>query len=237
MAFTKTQTGVANSAVSGTTVLATFASNPGTGHLVCVGLLFFDGGTTPPTYTVQDGNGNTYTNEAHTSGATNMDTAGWVGMAYLANTPSNAEKNITVTFNRTIAAAVIWIDEFQPSTGTPTYDNGAFANGTSAITTPSIPVAGANELVYAVACDADTVTAVSSAWTLNQGGLVFGCGAEWILDVSAATAVGFSGSAGNVYNAVGMSFKMVTATGGGGPLVNNGELVNGSLIRGGRLAS
>lgn len=206
-AFTKAQTGVGNSATGGTTVSVALASNPAAGSLVCVGILFYDGGTTPPTWTTQDGNSNTYNNAA-SSGATNMDTAGWIGQSYLANAPSNAEKTITVTFNKSNVVAAIWVDNFTPSTGVPAFDNSASANGSGTINTPSIPVAGSNELVYSTVCDANDSGTTSGAWTINEGGKFFANGSAWILDVSANTSVGWTGTIGNAYNAIGMSFSM-----------------------------
>ncbi len=212
--FSKAQTGVAASS-SGTTVSVSLASNPQPGHVVCVGLGFYDGGASATTVSVSDGNGNSYTIEGHGSGSTNVAAVGQAFLAYLANTPANADKTITATFGRSSVVVAIWVDDFAPSSGVPTYDNGAFASGTGAITTPIIPVSGPNELLYALALDANDAQPAQSPWTNNEGGATgsgignTGWFASWILSASANTAVKYPGTSGNAYNAVGMSFKIV----------------------------
>ncbi len=204
----KAQTGVTSGiVVPGTTATCTFASNPAPGSLIAVGLLFYDGTVSPPTFTVQDANSNIYTNSPDDSGASSMNDAGWIGQAYRLSAPSNADKAITVTFSKTFVVAAIWCDNFTPPTGkTATSDDTAFATGIGTINTPTITVSGYNELVYGTASDSNDVNAVTGAWTQNEGGKNFGNSSEWILDVSANTAVGYAGTAARAYNALGMSF-------------------------------
>lgn len=212
--FTKRQNGVAGTATSGLTVSATLGSNPTTGDTLCVGVLFYDGTTTAPTFTVQDGNSNNYTVESHNTGATNMADAGYLGQAYLVNAPANADKVITVTFSKACSIAAVWVDDFAVSGGTSAYDNGAVGNGATAITTPTIPVAGSNELLYCVVADSTDVGAANSPWTGVDGGNQFGCWAGYDLSASSNTAVNFAGSGGGtVYNAIGMSFSFTASSG------------------------
>lgn len=213
-AATKAQTGVRNNTTGTALTLAcTFASNPATGSLVAVGLLFYDGTNSPPTYTIQDGNGNVYTNSPDTSGASLMNDAGWAGQGYLLSAPANADKVITVTYSKNYSgAAAIWCDNFTPPAGTTaSRDSSAFATGSGAINTPTITVSGANELVYGTATDSSDVGSVTGAWTESEGGKIYGNSSEWILDVSANTAVGFTGTAARGYNAIGMSFSFAAA--------------------------
>lgn len=214
MAFTKRQTGVtANSTGSSLTLAsAALASTPTVGDLICVAVLFYDTTTTPPTFTVKDENNNAFTIESHALDGTSMDNAGWVGLAYLI-APSNIGKTMTVTFNKAYnGAAVIWVDDFNPNGQTATYDSGAAANGSGTINTPTIPVAGSHELVYAAASNINDDGATTGAWTGSEGGKTFGNWAEWILDVSANTAVGFVGTVSSGYKAQGMSFSLVSSS-------------------------
>lgn len=209
--FTKVQAGKSGTASSGTTVSASFTNNVTQGNLVCVGVAFYDGGSTPPTLSVQDENGKVYTIEPNNTGTTNMTVCGWGSLAYLLKAPAGAGKTITATFDRTITFAGIWVDEFNPSIGQVAYDSGATASGTGALTTPSIPVNNSHELVYGLGLSDSVIGAVTGAWTGNEGGVQIGDDTEWILHVMSATAVGFGAGSGNHYNASGMSFKIVTA--------------------------
>lgn len=214
--FTKAQTGVATNVSTGqTAITCTFASNPAQGDLVTLGVLFSDTGTVAPTFTVADGNGNSYTIESHNSGSTNMDTAGYVGQAYLLYAPANANKAITATFNKSdgpSGAISMWCDDWTPSGGASAYDSGNVGNGTGTINTPTITVSGTNELVYCTASDAASVGVANSPFTLNEGGNQGGNQSEWAKDLSADQACAYAGTAGQVYNAVGMSFKITVAT-------------------------
>jgi hypothetical protein len=210
MAFTKVQTGVsAGLAGNNSAISVSFGAAPAAGSVVVAHYLFYDGSSTPPTATVADAADNAFTVESHNSGATNMSGAGYIGQAYLILSAAGFA-TITVTFSKACGAGgvlAIWVDEFAPPGGTTvTYDNGAVANGTGTISTPTIPVAGSNELVVSSASDASSVGAATGAWTLNQGGTRYGNEAAYILDVSANTAVGYVGTTSVVYNAIGMSF-------------------------------
>lgn len=215
-AFTLKQNGVSfGKSGDYSSVSVALASNPTAGSVVAVRYLFYDGGTTPPSITsIKDGNDNAYAVEAHNSGSTNMDMAGFIGQGYVV-APSNAEKTITVTFSKTCGSdgvLAIWIDEFAPPAATTaSYDDGEVGNGTEAINTPTIPVSGTEELVVSVASDAYTVNSTTGSWISNAGGNQYNNNAAYILSVSSSTAVGFQGSSGNVYNAIGMSFKAVAS--------------------------
>src|SRR5581483_11385519 len=216
MAFSLAQAVKFATATSGTTITVTLNSNPATGSLVCCGVLFYDGTSTAPTFSIADnsGAGNSYTVEAHNSGNNNMTSAGYVGQAYLINAPSNADKNIKVTFNKAMSGAgELWVANFSVTGGTASYNSGATdTTSTGTVNTPTIPVSGANSLVWATVADANSANAATGAWTgIDQ---TFGCDAEYIVSVSANTAVGFAGTGGAVYNAIGMSFSF-TASGGG----------------------
>jgi len=211
MAFTQVQTGVsAGLAGNYSAISVSFGTAPAAGSVVVARYLFWDGGSTPPTATVADGASTAFTVESHNSGATNMAQAGYIGHAYLILS-ATGHATITVTFSKACGASgllAVWVDEFAPPSGqTVSYDNGAFANGTGAISTPTIPVAGSNELVVSSASDASAVGAATGSWTLTQGAVRYGNHAAYILDVSAGTAVGYEGFGSAVYNAIGMSFK------------------------------
>lgn len=214
--FTKAQTGVATQNANSSTISCAFASNPATGSLVTVGTGFYDTGTTPPTFTVADAASNSYTVDSTDSGSTNVSTSGYIGQAYLLSAPSNANKTITVTFSKSTTSsgvANIWCDNWTPSGGVATFDKAAFANGTGTINTPTITVSSANELVYCTASDAGSVVAATSPFTLNEGGIFSaGWGAEWVTGQSANRACAFTGTSGQVYNAVGMSFMLTNVT-------------------------
>src|SRR5580698_9600791 len=105
-----------NSASSASSISVTLPNNPTLGNLVCVGFFFYDATTTPVTATVTDSNSNTYT-IASASPSTFLSDTGGAFISYLLSAPSNASKNITVSFTRSGTAAVftvsaIWADEF-----------------------------------------------------------------------------------------------------------------------------
>lgn len=222
--FTKVQTGTAGTAASGTTVSSSLALNATAGNLVTINYLWFDGMGTAPIATAQDENGKTYTIESHNSGTTNISSAGYIGQGYYI-VASGAGKTVTVTFNRTIVVAVVFINEWAPPGGqTVSYDNGAFTSGTSDVTGPSIPVAGTGELIIGFANDSDTVSAVSGSWVMGDAGINTGSAMEYQLGVSGATSVGFAATAAQAWNAIGMSFS---ASGGGGAINTSRGLLLG----------
>ena len=207
-AFALRQPGVAAQSFSGSSVSCTFASAPSAGDLVVVGAGWFDNGTTASTVAVADGNGHAFQIDSHTSGTTNVGTAGQPFQAYLLAAPSNASNTITATFGNAFTYGAIWCDDFAVSGGTAQLDSGAFAAGTGALTSPTIPVSGAGRLVYAVAMDADSVGSVESPWTANAGGVQSGNEAAYVLSASSSTAVAFNGTGNDAYNAIGMSFTV-----------------------------
>lgn len=161
-----------------------------------------------------------------------MASAGYIGQAYFiaSGTP---DKTITITFNRTIVVAEIWVKNFS-ATGVITYDNGAFASGTGTVNTPSIPVAGSGELVWAVTSNAADTNGATGAWADSEGGGASSNASAFILSVSANTAVGWAGTAAAAFNAIGMSFA---ATAGGrttkntrNPTLRVGDGVNRSVM-------
>ncbi len=211
-AFSLRQPGVAAQSFSGSSIACNFASTPTAGDLVVVGAGWYDGGASPTTVAVTDGNGNDYEIDSHTSGATNVDTAGQAFQAYVLAAPSNASGTITATFASSFSFGAIWCDDFAVAGGTAQYDSGAVGNGTGKLTSPIVPVSGAGRLLYAVAMDANTVGAAAGPWTGNAGGVQSGNEAVYVLGASTSTAVAFAGSSGQAYNAIGMSFAIGGST-------------------------
>ena len=212
-AFALRQPGVAAQSFSGSSLSCTFASAPSAGDLVVVGAGWFDAGTAATTVAVADDSGHAFQIDSHTSGATNVGTAGQAFQAYLLAAPDNVSNTITATFGDAFTYAGMWCDDFAVSGGTAQYDAGAVASGTGAISSPTIPVSGAGRLLYAVAMDADSVGAVQAPWTGNAGGAQSGNDAAYVLSASASTAVALGGTTGDAYNAIGMSFTLASSSG------------------------
>jgi hypothetical protein len=137
-----------------------------------------------------------------------MSTAGLIAQAYLLSAPANASKTVTVTFNKTIAAAALWIDDFNPNGGIVAVNSATtFASGSgTAINLPSIAVTSSGDLLASVASTSNAITGANSPWTANAGGIQAGNLAAWDASASTTTAVNFTALSGS-WNALGMSFK------------------------------
>lgn len=210
--FTKAQTGVTDQIASGTELVCDFASNPTEGDVIVYGIFVYSGLSDVPVYTVEDGNNNVYTQDID-SGSSAITTAGWIGSGYLVDAPADADDQITFTFEDDVVLnGQVWCDDFTP-TDEVYFDSSAFSTGNGTINSPEIPVNNANSLLYAVATDAFNVGNTTGDWTGVDGANITGSWAEYDLDKSSDTSVGFDGTALNDYNAIGMSFYIL----GSGP--------------------
>lgn len=223
-AFAKAQTGTVGTSAGGTIVSVTFGSAITPGDLIACGILFYDGTATPANVTVADSNSNAFVTESHTSGSTNMTTAGQILQAYMISAPSNISTNIIATFDKDMGAGVaaMWCDDFSVTGGTASYNTGAFSSGFGAINAPTAVAGTSNSLFYNVVSDAADVGTVGGVWTANEGGKQFGNWAAYAVNQSSNVAANWTGFSVDIWNSLVMSFSF-TSSGGGGATqdVNN----------------
>jgi len=215
--FVKAQAGVHTLVTAATTTIScTFASNPATGDLVVVGIMWFNGTNPSSTITsVKDASNTVYTVTPHSPQADVPHTAGTPYIAYLASAPSTAKKTITVTFGTTIGgsgAADAYCDDFTVTgAGAVAFDSDAASAGSgTAINLPSVPVTGSNDLLYSMVADSGGVSAVNAPWTIGGVGVISTDGSVAAYDLSAnvnTTVNMTSAGSSDTWNSVGASFK------------------------------
>jgi hypothetical protein len=191
-------------------LVLTLPNNPTPGNLVCLGFGWYNGVLASSTIvSILDANGNAYTLSANSPSSTNGTTAGAVYLAYLLSAPVGASKTVTVSWTTPSTSTSGFIDEFHSSVGGVTFDAALTGSGSvTPIATPSIPVSGSGELVYAYASPQDLISAAGGSWVLPETlPRTFGDAAAYILSVSANTALNFTHSGGNLWDSMGMSFK------------------------------
>jgi len=141
------------------TATVTLSQDPDVGHLIIVSWWNFwgsGGGSCPTVSSLQDSNSNAYTVEAN-SFCNSVN----VAQGYLLKAPSNAKKDITITYNNSAgnySDALLLVDDFYYPVGTVTLD--AYKTNTGAVITcgtsnpftcsgPTINVPTTGDLVYA----------------------------------------------------------------------------------------
>lgn len=211
-----------NATVSGavTTENCTLAGAPTSGNVVCIAFLYSDTlGGNAGTVTGVDSNAKSYTLTPNSPSNARPATAGLVYFLYLL-VPSGAGATVTVNWTTsaaTLFAADIWVMEFAVTGGTASFDMdiaGTGASGT-AITTPTVTVAGASELIIAAAVSDHQVSTVDSPFTVETQGTGTGLseGVGYILSRSTNVAVAMTQNITSGWDSMGMSFKF-TASGG-----------------------
>jgi hypothetical protein len=202
--------GASGSASSGTTVSVTLPATPAAGDLVACAASFFGSGAT--TMTAKDSNNNSYVVTPNSPSTYNG--AGQFFNFYLLRAPSNVSSTIQATFGGTITGASIWCDEFSYFGGAAAFDTDLAGTGSigTAVNTPSLTPAGANELFYAGCADSSAVTSANSPWTIGAGGIVSGNGVEYdFKTTSGALAVAFTQPNNKTWSCVSMAFKLIRA--------------------------
>jgi hypothetical protein len=164
---------------------------------------FTIGSNTPTTATCQDNNGKSYTQPA-ASPSTYFN--GAQCFAFYRICDGTEGTTVTITFANAADASIIWIAEVSSPTGTVFFDHSANGTGTGTPTnTPTIPVTGTDDFVCAGL--ADTINSVDAPWTAGTGFTPgFGYGYR-LSGVNADQTVVWTGSVGEDYTAVGMSFR------------------------------
>lgn len=210
------------SGTTGTSIVAVLGSNPTAGSVVCVSFFWYNGGAASAgAVTVQDGNSNSYTISPNSPSAARPATAGIVYNAYLI-APANADKTITISYTTASILKSASVDEFPVSGGTAAFDADAAGTGTTgtAINTPTIPVNGANELVYCAGVSDHNITSVDAPWTqVFAPGPAFSEAVGYILSRSSSVAVAMTENTSGGWDTIGMSFSF-TAAGGTAPFVS-----------------
>lgn len=242
--FKHTQATIYNgtSTVGVLTGTASLTNNPSIGDVICVAVITFN---SSPTITVQDDAviPNVYTQAPSGPSNSHDTTAGTSWLFYLIAGPT-ATKNITVTLSTNPAGVfAVYIDSFTPSGGSAVFDTDAIGQATGAIGTsnlPSLTPGTANELLYAHGVFSVASTGVGAAWKQNDHGVgMFGENAEYILNASVATAVAFTMSGTNDYDAYVMAFKIVAPAGSPGAITGicfAGSSSSSALTGAGQLA-
>src|SRR5712672_282352 len=190
-AFTKAQVGVSSSSAH-----CTFGSAIGTGHLVVLGVEFYDATSNCPTITsIIDNSSNTYLVSANSPSSVNASGAGCGFLIYSANTIATVTRpTITLSFSKVASVADVFCDDFAVTGGQVYVDDDRTGSGNSGTTinTPTVVVSGPGELLYALGLPGvGNITSAGAPWTINEGGVKDGNVTEWILSISSNTAVSF----------------------------------------------
>lgn len=207
---------------SGTTLACTLTNQPGSGAVVLVHGLLWDGTHTIVISSVSDGT-NTFTKFSGTNLTTGCETdnptvVGDDCGAYLIEPNGSGGKTITLTVSGTTGCSGCDMTAtFFPVTGgTAAIDSMIGASGGSGNpNSPTITVSGSSELAWgAVICYTPT-TGVSGAWTEDPNGQTSNNQgmAEYQLSVSTNQTVAFTQTSSHAWSATGASFKF-TASGG-----------------------
>lgn len=192
----------------------TMGAAPTAGHVVCVAIWVYNspGGT----ITVTDGNGHAYTVSPSSPIAIQTTT---IFLAYLTPVPNGASATINIAFQNGAGGYNAYsYDEFTVSgAGSAVFDGDASSSVSVGVSSPlilpSVPVTGANDLLYSVAWNtAPGPPTANSPWTANAAGVTYYGQGEAAYDLSATsnTPVNFTLGAtggGNGAEAIGMSFK------------------------------
>lgn len=197
-----------------TTLSVDLPSTPNQGDTVCVALFWFSGGGSPfaGTVTVQDTNGNVYTQATNSPNTARPTTSGVIYLFHLDSAPANVHKHITATWSNVSNIVDLVAAAFVVAGGTSSYDQDAAGNSAATnvnITSPTIPAVGSGELFFDVALSDHQVSSVASPWTQIYAGITnpFSEGVGYILS-SASLAVAFVQNIGSGNIASGMSFKI-----------------------------
>jgi hypothetical protein len=220
MPFANVQGQYGTYVTSGTTCSVTLSAAPTLGNLVLVTVYFYSGSTSP-TCTIQDSNGNNYTlsptSPYQPPGAGGAYGLIWFG--YILSAPSNASATITATFSLTVPGtgiALMRAEEFFFGNCTALFDTdiGGTGSGSTTINSPSITPSHSGELLYAFGVPASQIVTANSPWTQDSAGIDGNdCDAEYILSsASGATAINFTANTTGVWSAMAIAFKLVSLT-------------------------
>lgn len=220
--FSSVQAPSKQQAGSGSTgAVKVLGSNPTQHNFVIVTILWGDATlTSAGTVTVQDGNGNVYTQVSNSPADGDPIGAGLIYTFILADAPANAEKTITAAWSVAPSfAATLWVSEWGVSGGTASVEDSQKGTGgpTTNITTPSVSAAGAGNLQYSVAISDHQVSSVASPWTQDQAGAGVNQFAEGIGHIlsgaSGSTAVAMVQNTSSAWASMAISVKITAPAG------------------------
>lgn len=218
--FTHVHGSAVNVFTSVTNCGASVVGNPAVGNVVEFNLILIYSGTAPTGFSVLDSNSNSYTATTHTPlSATVNGTLVMIGKWYFLATGSPAS-SMSAGWTNAAGAAVCWLDEYHPSSGSPTFDKDSAGTSTTCsgtnAATPSINPTASGSLGTAVGIDPDnsftapTGGGVLGVWTGVAGGPdvpTTGGNAEYDLSVTGSTAVNFTcGGSGDHYVALAAAY-------------------------------
>ena len=213
-------------AAAATSFTVSLPNNPTAGNLVCVASIWYNGGTSNPgVVAIKDGSLNVY-QLSPSSPVINIAAGdGTAILAYLV-VPAGASKAITITTVNNIGSSgviTLWVGEFNDSSGTPGFYQDAVGtdSGTPSVTvsTPTIPVSGTANLLFALCIPDTTIVSANGVWTAlvasgagslpNVGGP--GDAAVYDLSASSATALNLTQNTSGNWGSIGMSFTPTSA--------------------------
>lgn len=222
MGFSRLQGAHGTQNNAATSLAVTLGAAPIVGNVVCVALLWTDGGNpNAGTVTAVDNNGKAYTRSPNSPASARPISAGDVYLLYLV-VPAGAGATITVSWTTPSTALVdLWVVEFSVSGGTAAFDNDAAGTGSTGvpINAPTVPVTGSGELLFSAAVSDHQVSSVDAPWTQEAAGTgnPFSEGVGYLLSASANTPVAMSQNTSSGWDAMGMSFSFTPVVGVGKP--------------------
>jgi len=210
--FTEIQSVKGANVTSGTTATVTLTTPTATNAVFCA-IIYYPQSLTITSVKDNAGTPNTYTVSAHSPAQPNSG-APSTALAYLLNVPASPGATVTLTMSGTITYNTsIRCTEFHRPSGTWTIDNDFASTSTTAGTTansPTVTASVAGELLFAncVAASAQDCTA-AGLWTQDTTtDATSGTAGEYILaGASGGTAINFTLSASEVWNAMGIAVK------------------------------
>lgn len=190
-------------------------NTPVAGDVLVCAIFWYNGSSPTPTFTVADNNGKTYTVTANSPSQVQKVNA---GMVYLAYRIADGTEGKTVTATPSLSNGTLgglFVAEFAVSGGTATFDQDAAGTGASGTTvnTPTVPVAGAGELVYAMAAPGHTLTAANSPWTEVTETEANGELSAYILSRGSNVALDMTQNVSGEWDSMGMSFAFAASGG------------------------
>lgn len=216
-AFSQTQVPVKTQvAAAATGAVRALTTNPVLGSVVIATILWGDSvAVSAGTVTVQDANGNVFSQSLNSPANGDPTNAGLIYNFYLF-APANADKTITAAWS--VApnfAATLWVSEWGVSGGTAAFDDGQKGTGgpATAITTPSVTAPAAGDLLYGVCISDHQVSSFDSPWTQDQAGIAnqFSEGIGHILSSAlGATAVAATQNTSSAWASHAMAFSIVS---------------------------
>jgi hypothetical protein len=199
-------TGCYNQASSGSSVSCTLTAAPAAGSAVVV----FAVSHGQAAFAAKDGNSNTFTVTPHSPASAHDATAGSAWLAYYI-AGASANPTVTASWGSGLCTACsITVMSFPVSGGSASFDTDSIGSGTSGgVSLPTIASTGSSELLIGACADSGGCGGVNGSWVAAPTGLgSFLEGAEYSLAGSTATNVGFAGSGGGNWDAIGLALKL-----------------------------